>query len=48
MDTPPEYMLIDVIGKSPEKICDIIIKDMGKATTEGGVVVLCGLSGTGV
>ena len=47
MDSPPQYLLIDVIGKSPDDICDIIMDDMGAAATEGGVLVLCGLSGTG-
>lgn len=47
MERSPEYLNIDVIGKTPDQICDIIIRDMGKAATEGGVLVLCGLSGTG-
>ena len=47
MEVPPKYMEIDVIGKSPQEVCDIIIEDMGAAATEGGVLVLCGLSGTG-
>jgi hypothetical protein len=45
---PPQYLEIDVIGKSPDAIAAIIMKDMGKAATEGGVLVLCGLSGTGI
>jgi len=47
LEEPPAYMQIDVIGKSPQDVCDIIIKDMGAAAKEGGVIVLCGLSGTG-
>ena len=43
----PTYKTIDVIGKSPEAVADIILKDMGEATTKGGLMVLCGLSGTG-
>ena len=44
---PPTYKSIDVIGKSPNDVCDIILNDLGDAVTNGGVVVLCGLSGTG-
>jgi hypothetical protein len=44
---PPEYKDIDVIGKTPDDVCKIIVKDMGNAAQKGGVVVLCGLSGTG-
>jgi cytidylate kinase len=44
---PPTYKSIDVIGKSPNDVCDIILNDMGDAVVNGGVVVLCGLSGTG-
>lgn len=47
LETRPNYMEIDVIGKTPEMISSIIIKDLGKAAKEGGVLVLCGLSGTG-
>ena len=43
----PTYKTIDVIGKSPEAVADIILKDMGEAATKGGLMVLCGLSGTG-
>jgi len=44
---PPTYKSIDVVGKSPNEVCDIILNDLGDAVTNGGVVVLCGLSGTG-
>lgn len=47
LETPPVYKSIDVIGKSPDDICKIIVRDMGSAASNGGVVVLCGLSGTG-
>jgi len=47
LEAPPQYLEIDVIGKTPDAIASIIMKDMGKAATEGGVLVLCGLSGTG-
>lgn len=45
--TPPDYMVIDVLGKTPDDVCDVIVRDMGSAAETGGVVVLCGLSGTG-
>jgi guanylate kinase len=47
MEQPPQYKCIDVIGKSPDDICKLIMNDMGSAVDNGGVVVLCGLSGTG-
>jgi cytidylate kinase len=47
-DAPPAYMSIDVMGKTPDEVCDIILRDMGAAVRDsGGIVVLCGLSGTG-
>ena len=39
---PEEYITIDVLGKSPEDVADEIL-----GIVRGGVVVLCGLSGTG-
>ena len=45
MQPMPKYRVIDVCGKSPDDICDFIVRDLGGAT--GAVVVLCGLSGTG-
>ena len=47
LNPPPEYLTIDVLGKTPDAVCDIILDHMGSAATTGGVVVLCGLSGTG-
>ena len=44
---PPTYQVIDVLGKTPDDVCDAILKHMGDAANKGGVVVLCGLSGTG-
>jgi cytidylate kinase len=46
-ESPPTYMSIDVMGKTPDEVCDIILRDMGAARHTGGIVVLCGLSGTG-
>ena len=36
-----------MLGKTPDDVCDAILKHMGDAANKGGVVVLCGLSGTG-
>jgi len=54
---PEEYVVIDVLGKRPEDVCDDIIGVMeaeagkgfreGDAFDKGSVVVICGLSGTG-
>lgn len=44
---PEPYRLIDVLGKSPEDIVNIILNDVGDAAQSGSVIVLCGLSGTG-
>lgn len=41
------YMVIDVLGKSPQDVVDIILNDVGAGSDEGAVIVLCGLSGTG-
>jgi hypothetical protein len=42
-----EYITVDVLGKSPEEVADEILDKVRKQEGEGGVVVLCGLSGTG-
>ena len=46
---PEEYITIDVLGKSPEAVADEILGTVRKSEggSGGGVVVLCGLSGTG-
>jgi len=41
------YIMIDVIGKTPDMVTQAIIDNVGEAATTGAVVVLCGLSGTG-
>ena len=44
----PSYMEIDVIGKTPDAVAEIILSDMEEAAAaKGGVVVLCGLPGAG-
>lgn len=45
--SPPEYVMIDVIGKTPDDVCDVIVNHVGGAAETGCVIVLCGLSGTG-
>jgi hypothetical protein len=40
-------MMIDVLGKTPDDVCDVIVSDVGDAANTGAVIVLCGLSGTG-
>ena len=47
LEPPPTYQVIDVLGKTPDDVCDAILKHMGDAASKGGVLVLCGLSGTG-
>jgi len=47
MDQPPTYKQIDVFGKTPDQVCNVILKDLGSTASRGSVVVLCGLSGTG-
>jgi hypothetical protein len=42
-----EYITVDVLGKSPEDVADEILVRVREQEGEGGVVVLCGLSGTG-
>jgi hypothetical protein len=47
---PEKYITIDVLGKSPEDVANEIlqfVKEDGGVGSGGGVVVLCGLSGTG-
>ena len=48
---PEEYISIDVLGKSPGEVADDILKKVRESDESGGsgggVVVLCGLSGTG-
>eukprot|EP00573_Skeletonema_grethae_P003297 CAMPEP_0201691258 /NCGR_PEP_ID=MMETSP0578-20130828/4456_1 /ASSEMBLY_ACC=CAM_ASM_000663 /TAXON_ID=267565 /ORGANISM="Skeletonema grethea, Strain CCMP 1804" /LENGTH=332 /DNA_ID=CAMNT_0048176419 /DNA_START=335 /DNA_END=1333 /DNA_ORIENTATION=- len=53
---PEEYITVDVLGKSPEEVADDILMTVRSSTSnnednkdgaKGGVVVLCGLSGTG-
>ena len=48
---PEPYVVIDVLGKSPDNVSDEIIGYVNKTKTnasgEGSVIVLCGLSGTG-
>lgn len=41
------YSEIDVLGKTPEEVAQVIINDVQEASTRGSVIVLCGLSGTG-
>ena len=47
LEPPPTYVTIDVLGKTPDDVCNVIVGHMGDAVNTGGVVVLCGLSGTG-
>lgn len=47
---PEEYITIDVLGKVPDEVSDIMlnkIKEKGGDQGDGLVIVLCGLSGTG-
>jgi len=48
---PEEYVVVDVMGKSPDMVADEILERVrahrGQGGSGGGVVVLCGLSGTG-
>jgi energy-coupling factor transporter ATP-binding protein EcfA2 len=51
--TPEPYVDLDVVGKTPEQVARIIVHDVeqakqsGTVESEGGVIVLVGLSGTG-
>lgn len=47
LDPPPEYVNIDVMGKTSDDVCNIIVEHVGQAASTGCVIVLCGLSGTG-
>jgi hypothetical protein len=48
LDDPPIYFKVDVLGKTAGMVADEIIAEVGSdATSTGGVIVLCGLSGTG-
>lgn len=48
---PEEYAVVDVMAKSPDTVADEILERVrahrGQGGSGGGVVVLCGLSGTG-
>lgn len=44
---PEPYQVIDVLGKSPQDVVDIILKNVGDNAQSGALIVLCGLSGTG-
>ena len=49
-EAPPAYTTIDVLGKSPEQVCEAIVAqlDAARGGAAGGCVVcICGLSGTG-
>lgn len=41
------YKCIDVLGKTPEEVAQVIVADVADAAHTGSVVVMCGLSGTG-
>lgn len=41
------YKTIDVLGKTPQEVVDVILADVGEAAKTGSLIVLCGLSGTG-
>ena len=47
---PENYISIDVLGKTPDQVADEIlgtVKESSKGGSGGGLVILCGLSGTG-
>lgn len=47
---PEQYISIDVLGKTPDQVADEIlgtVKERSKGGSGGGLVILCGLSGTG-
>jgi len=47
---PEEYIAIDVLGKNPEEVAEEIlttVRSSSSSGNKGGVVVICGLSGTG-
>lgn len=41
------YKIIDVLGKTPSEVAQIIIDDVAENSSSGAVIVMCGLSGTG-
>ncbi|CAM9200374.1 unnamed protein product [Ectocarpus fasciculatus] len=41
------YKVIDVLGKKPADVAQVIVDDVGENSNSGAVIVLCGLSGTG-
>lgn len=41
------YKVIDVLGKTPPEVAQVIVDDVAESATTGAVIVLCGLSGTG-
>ena len=48
---PEPYVQIDVLGKTPDEVSDVIVSHVDKQKSggndAGSVIVLCGLSGTG-
>ena len=45
---PEPYVQIDVLGKTPDQVCEEILETVQKQKSDSGsVIVLCGLSGTG-
>ena len=45
---PEPYVQIDVLGKTPDQVCEEILDTVQKQKSDSGsVIVLCGLSGTG-
>jgi cytidylate kinase len=47
MEESPTYFQVDVLGKTADAVADEIIAEVGADATSVGVIVLCGLSGTG-
>ena len=41
------YVVIDVLGKTPQDVVDVIMNHIGESANAGALIVLCGLSGTG-
>ena len=37
LEPPPTYQVIDVLGKTPDDVCNVIIAHMGAAANTGGV-----------
>mmetsp|Transcript_9513 Transcript_9513/g.10030 ORF Transcript_9513/g.10030 Transcript_9513/m.10030 type:complete len:338 (-) Transcript_9513:7-1020(-) len=44
---PEPYHVIDVLGKTPQDVVDVILNHVGENAQSGALIVLCGLSGTG-